>query len=193
MKKSLLSLVFVAVFGFSATATTPIDGEKKEVKVSESTVTWKGYKVTGAHNGSIDLKSGHLEMNGKKLTGGEFVVDMTSITVNDLEAGKGKEKLEGHLKSADFFGVENNPTSKLVFTSVKPMNDNSYTVTGDLTIKGITKPVTLVVSMFENKATATVKIDRTKFDIKYGSGSFFDNLGDKAIYDDFDLVVDLAL
>jgi polyisoprenoid-binding protein YceI len=73
------------------------------------------------------------------------------------------------------------------------MNDNSYTVTGDLTIKGITKPVTLVVSMFENKATATLKVDRTKFDIKYGSGSFFDNLGDKAIYDDFDLVVDLAL
>tara|TARA_R110002051_G_scaffold55112_2_gene102914 strand:+ start:8041 stop:8622 length:582 start_codon:yes stop_codon:yes gene_type:complete len=193
MKKSLLSLALVAVFGFSATASTPIDGEKKEIKVSESTVTWKGYKVTGAHNGSINLKSGHLEMNGKKLTGGEFVVDMTTITVNDLEAGQGKEKLEGHLQSADFFGVESNPTSKLVFTSVKPMNDNSYTVTGDLTIKGITKPVTLVVSMFENKATATVKIDRTKFDIKYGSGSFFDNLGDKAIYDDFDLVVDLAL
>jgi polyisoprenoid-binding protein YceI len=193
MKKSLLSLALVTVFGFSATASTPIDGEKKEIKVSESTVTWKGYKVTGAHNGSISLKSGHLEMNGKKLTGGEFVVDMTTITVNDLEAGQGKEKLEGHLQSADFFGVESNPTSKLVFTSVKPMNENSYTVTGDLTIKGITKPVTLVVSMFENKATATVKIDRTKFDIKYGSGSFFDNLGDKAIYDDFDLVVDLAL
>ena len=193
MKKSLLSLVFVAVFGFSATATTPIDGEKKEVKVSESKVTWKGYKVTGSHDGNIDLKSGHLEMKGKKLVGGEFVVDMTSIVVTDLEAGKGKEKLEGHLKSADFFGVESNPTSKLVFTSVKPMNDNSYTVTGDLTIKGITKPVTLVVSMFENKASATLKIDRTKYDIKYGSGSFFDNLGDKAIYDDFDLVVDLAL
>ncbi|MEO9478943.1 MAG: YceI family protein [Maribacter dokdonensis] len=193
MKKSLLSLVFVAVFGFSATATTPIDGEKKEVKVSESKVTWKGYKVTGSHDGNINLKSGHLEMKGKKLVGGEFVVDMTSIVVTDLEAGKGKEKLEGHLKSADFFGVESNPTSKLVFTSVKPMNDNSYTVTGDLTIKGITKPVTLVVSMFENKASATLKIDRTKYDIKYGSGSFFDNLGDKAIYDDFDLVVDLAL
>jgi polyisoprenoid-binding protein YceI len=193
MKKSLLSLVFVAVFGFSATASTPIDGEKKEIKVSESTVTWKGYKVTGAHNGSINLKSGHLEMNGEKLTGGEFIVDMTSISVSDLEAGQGKEKLEGHLQSADFFGVESNPTSKLVFTSVKAMNENSYTVTGDLTIKGITKPVTLVVSMFENKATATIKVDRTKFDIKYGSGSFFDNLGDKAIYDDFDLVVDLAL
>ena len=132
-------------------------------------------------------------MNGKKLNGCEFVVDMTTISNNDLEAGKGKEKLEGHLKSADFFGIESNPTAKLVFTSVKAMNDHSYTVTGDLTIKGITKPVTLVVSMFENKATATLKVDRTKFDIKYGSGSFFDNLGDKAIYDDFDLVVDLAL
>jgi polyisoprenoid-binding protein YceI len=193
MKKSLLSLVLVAVFGFTATAANSVEEEKKQVKVSESTVTWKGYKVTGSHNGNIKLKSGHLEMNGKKLTGGEFVVDMTSITVNDLEAGNGKEKLEGHLQSADFFGVENNPTSKLIFTSVKPMNDNSYTVTGDLTIKGITKPVTLVVSMFENKATATIKVDRTNYDIKYGSGSFFDNLGDKAIYDDFDLVVDLAL
>jgi len=193
MKKSLLSLVFVAVFGFTATAFTPIESEKKEVKVSESTVTWKGYKVTGSHEGTINLKSGHLEMKGKKLVGGEFTIDMTSISCSDLQAGQGKEKLEGHLQSEDFFGVENNPTSKLVFTSVKAMNDNSYTVTGDLTIKGITKPVTLVVSMFENKATATVKIDRTKYDIKYGSGSFFDNLGDKAIYDDFDLVVDLAL
>ena len=193
MKKSLLSLVFVAVFGFTATASTPIESEKKEVKVSESTVTWKGYKVTGSHEGTINLKSGHLEMKGKKLIGGEFVVDMTSISNTDLEAGKGKEKLEGHLKSADFFGVESNPTAKMVFTTVKAMNDNSYTVTGDLTIKGITKPVTLVVSMFENKATATLKVDRTKYDIKYGSGSFFDNLGDKAIYDDFDLVVDLAL
>lgn len=191
MKKTVLSIALVAIFGFTASATEPI--EKKEVKVSESTVTWKGYKVTGEHEGKISLKSGSLEMNGSKLTGGEFVVDMTTITCTDLAAGQGKEKLEGHLMSPDFFGVESNPTASLVFTSVKSMNDNSYTVTGDLTIKGITKPVTLVVSMFETKATATVKVDRTQFDIKYGSGSFFDNLGDKAIYDEFDLVVDLAL
>ncbi|WP_339665074.1 YceI family protein [Maribacter arcticus] len=193
MKKSILSIALVAFFGLSATASTPNEGEKKQVKVSESTVTWKGYKVTGEHNGSIKLKSGFLEMKGKKLIGGEFVVDMTTLSNNDLAAGQGKEKLEGHLKSADFFGVDANPNSKLVFTSVKPMNENSYTVTGDLTIKGISKPVTLVVSMFENKATATIKVDRTKYDIKYGSGSFFDDLGDKAIYDEFDLVVDLAL
>ena len=193
MKRTVLSIALVAIFGLTASANNPIEKVKKEVKVSESSVTWKGYKVTGEHEGKIGLKSGFLTMEKGKLVGGEFVVDMTTMTCTDLASGEGKEKLEGHLMSADFFGVESNPTSKLVFTSVKPMNDNSYTVNGNLTIKGITKPVTLVVSTFENKATATVKIDRTKFDIKYGSGSFFDNLGDKAIYDEFDLVVDLAL
>lgn len=192
MKKTILSIALAVVFGFSATATTPIDGEKKQVKVGESTVTWKGYKVTGSHEGTLVLKSGYLEMDGQKLTGGEFVVDMTSLSNSDLE-GESKGKLEGHLKSDDFFGVATYPTAKLVFKSATPMNKNSYTVKGDLTIKGITKPVTLVISMFENKATATLKVDRAKYDVKYGSGSFFDNLGDKTIYDEFDLVVDLQL
>lgn len=93
MKKSILSIALVTIFGLSATASTPKEGEKKEVKVSESTASWKGYKVTGEHNGSIKLKSGFLEMKGKKLIGGEFVVDMTSISCNDLESGQGKEKL----------------------------------------------------------------------------------------------------
>ncbi len=192
MKKSVLSLVFAVVFGFSATAKAPIDGEKKTVKVSESTVTWKAYKVTGSHEGTISLKEGSLLFNGNKLTGGEFVIDMTTINTTDLEAGKGKEKLDGHLHSDDFFATSKNPTSTLVFTKVVPFNKNSYTVDGNLTIKGITKPVTFVVSVYGSKANATLKIDRTKFDIKYGSGSFFDNLGDKTIYDEFDLVVDLA-
>lgn len=192
MKKSLLSIAMVAVFGLTATASTPIDKEKKEVKVTESTVTWKGYKVTGSHEGVIELESGFLEMDGSKLTGGEFVVDMSTLVATDLE-GDSKGKLEGHLKSDDFFGVEKYPTAKLVFTSVKPMNKNSYTVTGDLTIKETTKPITFVVSVYENKATATMKVDRAEYDVRYGSGSFFDDLGDKAIYDEFDLVVDLAL
>ncbi|MFX0557282.1 YceI family protein [Maribacter sp. CXY002] len=193
MKKTVLSLALAVVLGFSATASTPINDEKKEVKVSESTVTWKGYKVTGSHEGTIALKSGYLIMDGKKLTGGEFVVDMTSINNSDMEAGSGKEKLEGHLKSDDFFGVASHPTAKLVFTSVELMNKNSYSVTGNLTIKETTKPVTFVVSIYENKATATLKVDRAEYDVRYGSGSFFDDLGDKTIYDEFDLVVDLAL
>ncbi len=192
MKKTIVSIALAAIFGFTATASTPIEKEKKEVKVSESTVTWKGYKVTGSHEGTIDLKSGYLEMDGDKLIGGQFVVDMTSISNSDLD-GDSKGKLEGHLKSDDFFGVANHPTAKLVFTSVEPMNKNSYTVTGNLTIKETTKPITLVVSVYENKATATMKVDRAEYDVRYGSGSFFDNLGDKTIYDEFDLVVDLAI
>jgi len=192
MKKNVLSLVLAVVLGFSATAKTPVDGKKKAVKVSESTVTWKGYKVTGKHEGTIALKEGSLLFDGSKLTGGEFVVDMTTINTTDLEAGKGKEKLDGHLKAGDFFGTDKHPTATLVFTKVVSFNKDSYTVDGNLTIKGITKPVTFVVSVYGNKASATLKVDRTKFDIKYGSGSFFDNLGDKTIYDEFDLIVDLV-
>jgi len=191
MKKTILSLALTAVFGFTAIA-NPIDGEKKAVKVDESTVTWKAYKVTGSHTGTIALKSGALEFDGDKLAGGEFVVDMTSISNTDLE-GDYKGKLEGHLNSDDFFGTATNPTSSLVFTKVEASGKNSYKVTGDLTIKGITKPVTFDVSIYGSKATATLKVDRAAYDVKYGSGSFFDNLGDKTIYDEFDLVVDLQL
>ena len=191
MKKSVFSLVLAVVVGSTAFASTPVEVVKKEVKTAESTVTWKGYKVTGSHYGTINLKEGALMFDGDQLTGGEFVVDMTSLISTDLE-GESKGKLEGHLKSDDFFGVANNPTSKLVFTSVKASGKNSYQVTGDLTIKGKTNPVTFDVSVYGNKATATMKVDRSKYDVRYGSGSFFDNLGDKTIYDEFDLVVDLA-
>ena len=191
MRKGVLSLTLALVFGATAMATEPVDGEKKEIKTESSTVTWKAYKVAGGHAGTVNLKEGHLIFDGKKLTGGEFIVDMTSIVTTD-DLGDMKPKLEGHLKSDDFFGVETHPTSKLVITAVKPFNDKSSTVTGDLTIKGITKPITFVISLFEGKATATLKVDRAKYNVKYGSGSFFENLGDKTIYDEFDLVVDLA-
>ena len=191
MKKTVLSLALAVIFGSSAFA-NPIDGEKKAIKTSESKVTWKAYKVTGSHTGTVDLKSGSLEFDGDKLVGGEFVVDMTTIACTDLE-GEYKGKLEGHLKSDDFFSTASNPTSKLVFTNVKASGKNSYQVTGDLTIKGTTKPVTFDVSIYGSKATATLKVDRAKYDVRYGSGSFFDDLGDKTIYDEFDLVVDLQM
>lgn len=190
MKRTILTLA-LAVFTTGITqATEPVEVEKKEVKTKESTVAWKAYKVTGSHNGTVTLKSGTLMFDNGELTGGEFAVDMTTLISTDLEGGS-KYKLEGHLKSDDFFGVESHPTSTLVFTNVKPSGKNSYEVTGDLTIKGITKPVTFDVSIYGSKATATMKVDRTRYDVKYGSGSFFDNLGDKTIYDEFDLVVDL--
>ena len=189
MKKTLLSLALTLTFGAFALA-NPVEDEKKEVNAEKSSVSWKAYKVTGSHYGTVALKSGALMFDGEKLTGGEFTVDMTSINTTDLE-GESKNELDGHLKSADFFGVEKHPTSTLVFTEVSASGKNSYQVTGDLTIKGITKPVTFDVSVYGSKATATLKVDRAEYDVRYGSGSFFDNLGDKTIYDEFDLVVDL--
>ena len=191
MKKRISTIVLALMAG-SAVLANPIDGEKKEVKASESTITWKAYKVTGSHVGIISLKSGSLEFDGDKLAGGEFVVDMTTINTTDL-TGDYKNKLDGHLNSDDFFAVASNPTSSMVFTKVESTGKNAYKVTGDLTIKGITKPITFDVSVYGSKATATLKVDRTKYDVKYGSGSFFDNLGDKTIYDEFDLVVDLQM
>ena len=190
MKKNVLGLALALVFGATATATTPIDGTKKEIKTESSQITWKGYKVTGSHQGTIGLKSGSLEFNDDALVGGQFEVNMTSITVTDLE-GEYKGKLEGHLKSDDFFGIANHPSAKLVFTKVKANGKNAYKVSADLTIKGITNKVNFEISIYGSKATANLKIDRSKFNVKYGSGSFFDNLGDKTIYDEFDLVIDL--
>ncbi|WP_297765088.1 YceI family protein [uncultured Muriicola sp.] len=192
MKRNVLSLALAIVFGATATATTTPTTEpvKKEVNTAESSVMWKAYKVTGSHTGVVQLTEGALSFEGDALVGGNFGVDMTSLISTDLE-GEYKAKLEGHLKSDDFFGVATYPTSTLVFTDVKSTGKNSYEVTGDLTIKGITKPITFDVSIYGSKATASVKVDRANYNVRYGSGSFFDNLGDKTIYDEFDLVVDL--
>ena len=191
MKKTILSIAMAVIFGgFATAATEPTEVVTKAVKTAESSVMWKAYKVTGSHYGLVQLTEGNLKFDGTTLVGGNFTVDMTSLIATDLE-GDSKAKLEGHLKSDDFFGVANHPTSTLVFTEVKSNGKNSYAVTGDLTIKGITKPITFDVSIYGNKATATAKVDRAEYNVRYGSGSFFDNLGDKTIYDEFDLVVDL--
>ena len=189
MKRSIFTII-LAFFTAGIYATEAVADETVKVKAEESTVTWKAYKVTGSHTGTVALKSGDLVFDNGTLKGGEFVVDMTSIICTDLE-GEYKQKLEGHLKSDDFFSVASHQTSKLVFTNVKATGKNSYEVTGNLTIKGITKPVTFDVSVYGSKATATLKVDRAQYDVRYGSGSFFDDLGDKTIYDEFDLVVDL--
>lgn len=190
MKKTIKNLAIIALVAFTTFAFTTKAGEKKDIKLDKSKVVWKGYKVTGSHEGTIAIKSGSLTFDNSKLTGGEFVIDMTTINTTDLQGG-GKDKLDGHLKSDDFFGVEKYPTAKLLFKKVTASGKNAYNVTGDLTIKGKTNPITFTISIYGNKATASLKVDRTKYDVRYGSTSFFDNLQDKAIYDEFDLVSDL--
>ena len=171
----------------SSAFTTPI---KKKVSITESTINWKGKKITGSsHNGTIDLKEGYFEFENDVLTGGYFEIDMNSISNEDLE-GKYKEKLEGHLKSDDFFGVAKFPTATFKISEVKK-SDEKYTVTGDMTIKGITNSVSFDLNMSGNTSTANIEIDRSKYDVRYGSGSFFDNLGDKTISDIIELDVTL--
>lgn len=186
--KNLKSIAFALVVVLS---TLSVTAQTKKINTSASTINWVGKKVTGAHEGTINLKDGALVFKGKKLIGGTFTVDMNSIVVTDLKAGQGKEKLEGHLKADDFFGTDKFATATLVFKKIVTKSKNLYTVTSDLTIKGITKPVTFDLSTTAKTAIANVIIDRTKYDIKYGSGSFFDTLGDKAINDDFNLAVAL--
>lgn len=187
MNKNILKSAFVAVLAVTFFSFTNMF--VKEVNVKDSKIVWKGYKVTGDHEGTIGLESGTLVFDGDKLTGGNFTIDMSSINVTDLE-GDSKGKLEGHLKSDDFFGIETYPTANFVITGVKGTAGN-YIVTGDLTIKNKTNPLTFNMTVKGNEANAQLKVDRSKFDVRHGSPSFFNDLKDKAIYDEFDLNVTL--
>ena len=189
MFKSLF--LFTSLFFFATTVATV------KVDTDASVITWTGYKVTGEHAGTIKIKSGDLIFDNGVLTGGAFTIDMPSLAVTDLAAGQGKEKLEGHLKSADFFGVENHPTAQLNITKVASRGAaGDYRVTADLTIKETTKSIRFNTKVTEAMggyvANADITIDRTDFGVRYGSGSFIDNLGDKTIYDEFDLNVKLV-
>jgi len=190
MKKLIKNITAIIMVAFMTFSFTTVEKVKKEINVESSKLAWKGYKVTGSHQGTIAIKKGNLIFDNSELVGGNFIIDMSSIEVTDLE-GEYKEKLEGHIKSNDFFGVEKFPTASLVFTDVKSIGKNSYKVNGNVTIKGKTEFISFDLSIYGNKASASLKIDRTKFDVRYGSTSFFDGLKDKAIYDDFDLVADL--
>lgn len=184
-------LLLVAVVGLSA-FTNPNKPVAYTVDAAKSSITWLGKKVTGSHNGTISLKSGSLNVNGKNVTGGTFVIDMTSIKDAD-----GSDKLEGHLKADDFFGSAKFPTSTFVITKVAGKGAN-VTVSGNLTIKGITKPLSFPATVAVNgdgtvsALAGKITVDRTKYDIRYGSKSFFDSIGDKAIDDNFEIGVKLV-
>lgn len=170
--------------------------ETYKVETSSSVIVWTGYKVTGKHTGTVKVQNGTLIVDHGKLVGGSFDIDMNSIKDTDLEGGMA-EKLEGHLKSEDFFGVAKFPTAKYVITKVIPQDSKgNYKIIGNLTIKETTKEVKFMAMATEAAGTVTATgkmvIDRSDFNVKYGSGSFFDGLGDKTIYDEFDLQISLV-
>ena len=194
MKNIIAIFAIIGLAGLSFTNPSAI--ESVEVDTAKSEIVWKGYKVTGSHHGVIGLEKGNLIFDNGVLTGGSFEIDMASLAVKDLE-GEWAGKLEGHLKSDDFFGVANYPTAKFVITKVYPKGTpGDYKITGALTIKETTKEIKFYASVKEesgaNVATADVTIDRSEFDVRYGSGNFFENLGDKTIYDEFELGIKLV-
>lgn len=190
MKRSLLFVALISVL----VAFKP--AEVYKVDVEKSKIDWIGRKVTGEHSGNIKLSSGALNYDGSKLTGGSFVINMNSLKVTDI-TGEYATKLEGHLKDDDFFSVDKNATSKFVITKVTSTGAGKANITGNLTIKGITQPLTFAAAVTNKNGVLVavangVKVNRAKYDIKYGSKSFFDSLGDKAIDDDFEININLV-
>ena len=157
------------------------------IDVTESSVNWEAGKVVpgGDHNGTVLIKNGKMTYTDSVLSAGKVVLDMTSIA---SEAG---ENLDGHLKNEDFFDVENYPEAMLEIVSSEKV-DTTTNVTANLTIKDITKEITFPVIGDENWSVANFTIDRTNWDIKYGSSKFFDNLKDKAIRDDIEFEVKIS-
>jgi len=165
-----------------------METQKFEIVSAQSNIGWVGKKVTGAHNGTIAIKEGKLVLTNGKLTGGKFIIDTTSIKILDVTDPATNSQFAGHLASDDFFSIEKYPEATLEITKVI---DNH--VEGDLTIKGITHPVSFTAILNINgeilTASAKVVVDRTKYEMKFRSGNFFKDLGDNLIYNDFDLII----
>lgn len=158
-----------------------LSAQKMDIKSTDAVVKWTGNKIGGAHNGEIKVKSGNVELKDGNIVNGNVVIDMKSITCKDLENETYNKKLIDHLSSDDFFGVEKFPTATFAITKASKFNKGKATVSGSLTIKGKTEPFSFEVSKLNNVYSTQLKVDRSKFDVRYGSNSFFDNLGDKAI------------
>jgi polyisoprenoid-binding protein YceI len=190
MKRLISTLTLTASVVLLFAFTNPVKKETFTVDAQRSSIDWIGRKVTGQHTGKINISSGELVFAGKAFQGGSFVADMTTLTSDN-------DKLTGHLKSPDFFSVEKNPVSKFEITKVTSAGLDRVNVTGNLTIKGITESLTFPASVKKqgNAVVAVasgVKVNRVKYDIRYGSKSFFNDIGDKAIDDEFELTINLV-
>jgi hypothetical protein len=192
--KKILFLITLSIFTFSAIATKP-HTDHVRVDIHKSTVKWKGSKITEGHEGFIQIQKGVLMIEHGTLVGGQISFNMKTITNSDIESEKYKAMLEGHLKSDDFFDVDKYPLSTISITKATKTEGNNYSIVADLSIKGITHSITFDAEVDIRKiaffAKAKIKIDRTKWDIKYNSGNFFKDLGDKLILDEIEFEIAL--
>lgn len=197
MKKSIGILTAVLLTATTVFAVNT-KGEKSafEIDTKASKVTWNAKKVTGEHTGNVALNAGNVWVEKNEVVGANVNIDMNSISCTDLTDAEWNKKLVGHLKSDDFFSVDKHPKATFEINSVKKGSNGDYTVSGKLTIKGITNDISFPAKVNVTdglvKANGTAKLDRTKWDIRYGSGKFFEGLGDKMIYDEFDITFDIT-
>jgi len=213
MKKRILNIFTIVAMGIALVAckdkakeaeTTAAEeaakAQTESVKYvansTESSIEWTGFKPTGKHNGTINVESGVLTVNNGKIESGSFLIDMKSITVLDIPADDEKNaKLVGHLTSADFFDVEKFPSAAFEVTGFEEKEGKTM-LSGNLTLKEKKNNVSFPVTVTSEGESFTITsevftIDRSKWDVKYGSKSFFDNLGDKFINDDIELKINL--
>lgn len=181
-------------------------GEAYNADLTASVIAWEGTKPDGSHNGTIRLQSGSLLVDGDEVTGGEFVIDMKSIACLDITDAEYNAKLVGHLMSPDFFAVDSFPTARFKATLIEKLSGeikgadgvlHTHAITGNLTMKDVTKSITFkaAIAVADGKVTAVTGpfvIDRSAWNIKYGSRKFFDNLKDKFIYDEIGLKINLT-
>lgn len=192
MKNIFLSAV-LSIFTLFAFSNSPhIDRVK--VDNQKSTIKWIGSKIAESHEGLISIQNGVLLINHGTLVGGDITIDMSSIQTTDM-SDKYNKKLDSHLMNEDFFDVKKHPRSIIKITKATKTEANNYQIVADLTIKGITHSITFDAEVDIRKvaffAKAKIKIDRTKWGIKYNSGNFFKDLGDKVILDEIEFEINL--
>ena len=209
--KTKTGVIFISllVIGFSSCKSP--EGEKTEAKDAQkvkkesaenityniqpekSKVHWTGTKPGGEHLGTVKIKEGKIKMNDQGIKNATVILDMTSIENQDIDKEKNREKLVGHLKSKDFFDVENFPEAKFELTNATKIQDenNNFThkVSGNLTIKDITRNISFRIKAENEKNMLKINsekflIDRTEWDINYKSKSLIDDLKDNFIHDD---------
>ena len=213
MKKNFITILFMTALLVSVTAckdkakeaeTTAAEAveettnsEAYAVNTDASTIAWKGFKPTGTHTGTIAIENGVLDISNGNIVGGTFLIDMNSIVVTDIPADDEKNgKLAGHLKSPDFFDAEKYPTAGFTITGLEEVGGKMM-LSGNLSLKDAKNNVTFPVSVTNENGVVTLTsetftIDRSKWNVQYGSKSFFDNLGDKFINDDMELQVSVT-
>lgn len=205
MKQFLFIVTFIMCISFIKGNTVGLELGLEDgiyhLNSEKSLIEWVGKKVKGQHNGTVQFSKGELTLKNGQIENASFLSDMTTIVNLDLEDEKWNTKLINHLKSDDFFSVEKHPTAEFKMINIKQIettrkSDPNYEIEGILTIKGISNTIKFI-SLLRVKdqallANANIKIDRTLWDIQYGSGKFFQGLGDRLIDDNFELSLNIT-